>query len=204
MRPRTWATSAQTSWVRIVKTPGFHATSIPQLATVRSAWRNLCCREAMASNSLLLVFTLQHHVSLAVCLQCSGRNELCVAPGPGKDMFESCEIIGSRQAAVAEQLYTTAVAEGTQIDTSAGVDYRHMWVQMPGYIVNDPATGQPVGHLCNASMGQSFAAGTIDGAFSFSDMPPVGSQPASCSDPTQRVLLSRPWYVRLRAGSQFE
>ena len=29
--------------------------------------------------------------------------------------------------------------------------------------MTDPATGAPIGHLCNASMGQSFAAGTIDG-----------------------------------------
>lgn len=34
---------------------------------------------------------------------------------------------------------------------------------MPGLVVNDAATGEPIGHLCNASMGQSFAAGTIDG-----------------------------------------
>ena len=34
---------------------------------------------------------------------------------------------------------------------------------MPGYVVKDPTTGAEVGHLCNASMGQSFAAGTIDG-----------------------------------------
>lgn len=94
---------------------------------------------------------------------CNGRNELCVAPGPGKDMFESCEIIASRQAAVAERLYADAIDDGSPVDASGGVDYRHMWVHMPGYVVNDPATGEPVGHLCNASMGQSFAAGTIDG-----------------------------------------
>ena len=67
---------------------------------------------------------------------CNGRNEKCVAPGPGKDMFESCEIIASRQAAVALELYDTAEANGTAIDTVAGrVDFRHMWVDMPGYVV---------------------------------------------------------------------
>lgn len=34
---------------------------------------------------------------------------------------------------------------------------------MPGFEVTDTDTGASVGHLCNASMGQSFAAGTIDG-----------------------------------------
>jgi len=34
---------------------------------------------------------------------------------------------------------------------------------MPGYQVMDPTSGEALGHLCNASMGQSFAAGTIDG-----------------------------------------
>jgi neutral ceramidase len=34
---------------------------------------------------------------------------------------------------------------------------------MPDFEVTDPATGLVLGHLCNASMGQSFAAGTTDG-----------------------------------------
>jgi len=58
---------------------------------------------------------------------CNGRNELCVAPGPGKDMFESTEIIASRQAKVALELFEAAEANGTVIDTTNGhVDYRHM------------------------------------------------------------------------------
>lgn len=40
-------------------------------------------------------------------LSFSTRNELCVGSGPGKDMFQSTQIIGQRQVDVAMELYET-------------------------------------------------------------------------------------------------
>ena len=91
-------------------------------------------------------------------------------------MFESCAIIGRKQHEKALELYhgPTAPLEDT-------VDYVHTYVKMPGLNVTDSATGTstltpvdgkaliptcpgaPLGTLCKAAMGDSFAAGTTDG-----------------------------------------
>lgn len=73
-------------------------------------------------------------------------------------MFESCAIIGRKQHEKALELYhgPTALLEDT-------VDYVHTYVKMPGLNVTDSATGAPLGTLCKAAMGDSFAAGTTDG-----------------------------------------
>ena len=39
---------------------------------------------------------------------CNGKNELCQGRGPGKDMFESTEIIARKQVDTAERLWEDA------------------------------------------------------------------------------------------------
>ena len=46
---------------------------------------------------------------------------------------------------------------------TGGVAYAHAYVRMPGRNATDPTTGAVVGPLCKAALGDSFAAGTIDG-----------------------------------------
>jgi len=91
---------------------------------------------------------------------CNGRNQQCSSSGPGKDMFESCQIIGGNQFMVAEKLFNAAQKNS---DIGSTVDYVQTYVKMTGLNVSDPATKKPLGNLCSAAMGQSFAAGTTDG-----------------------------------------
>lgn len=91
---------------------------------------------------------------------CNGKNEQCSSSGPGKDMFESCEIIGRNQFQIAVELYNQAK---TNKVVGSTVDSIQTYVKMPGLNVSDPVTGKPLGHLCYAAMGDSFAAGTTDG-----------------------------------------
>ncbi|XP_033739901.1 neutral ceramidase-like isoform X3 [Pecten maximus] len=96
---------------------------------------------------------------------CNGRNEQCVAFGPGKDMFESTKIIGENQYKKAMDLYHTAT-----IQLSGPVDFRHSYVDMTDVIVQVNATTKV--KTCKTAMGYSFAAGTTDGpgAFNFDHM----------------------------------
>ena len=57
---------------------------------------------------------------------------------------------------------------------SGGVRYAHAYVRMPGRNATDAATGATVGPLCKAALGDSFAAGTIDGPgmFDFTQVVP--------------------------------
>lgn len=85
------------------------------------------------------------------------RNEQCSSIGPGVDMFDSTRIIGERQKDFAKAMLET-------LDTALdGVQVRHTFVEMPGRRVNDWATGDALGELCDAAFGDGFAAGTIDG-----------------------------------------
>ena len=118
-----------------------------------------------------------------------GKNEKCIASGPGKDMFESTQIIGERQFEKARELYTNASEKGdlvfgvpptaaatAPVDTSI-VSYVHTWVHMPtlvvqGPLVPVPGMTPPTGPngsttLCKPSMGYAFAAGTTDGPGAF-------------------------------------
>ena len=105
-----------------------------------------------------------------------GRNEMCVASGPGKDMYDSCEIIGNLQFQKAQELFQPSAAGAGTVPLvpaagpgSAGstVDFIHTYVEMPGTNVTDPVTGALLGTLCTAARGQSFAAGTTDGPGAF-------------------------------------
>jgi neutral ceramidase len=89
---------------------------------------------------------------------CNGRTELCTAVGPGKDMFDSTKIIATKQYEVAKNLYDSATTA-----LVGGVDYRHTYVTMPGLVVAKRDGSSGTGTLCDAAMGDSFAAGTIDG-----------------------------------------
>lgn len=105
---------------------------------------------------------------------CDGFTEKCIASGPGKDMYESCEIIGRKQFEKAKQLYhekgmrNVQSKQKTILDTVIGqklnemVNYVHTFVKMPGLEVRDKS-GKLLGKLCKAALGDSFAAGTIDG-----------------------------------------
>jgi len=114
---------------------------------------------------------------------CNGRNEMCVASGPGKDMFESTEIIGQKQYDHALKLMQSATVE-----VKGPIDFRHAFRHMTGLNVtlDDGSTGT----LCTPAMGYAFAAGTTDGpgAFDF-------TQGTNSSNPFWNAvagLLSKP------------
>lgn len=92
---------------------------------------------------------------------CDGKNELCVAAGPGKDMFDSTRIIGEKQFDLGKTLYKSASKKLT-----GPVEYRHTFLNMSGLPVTINGT---VHHTCKSAMGYAFAAGTTDGpgAFNF-------------------------------------
>ncbi|KAJ8022964.1 Neutral ceramidase [Holothuria leucospilota] len=90
--------------------------------------------------------------------QCGNRTNLCVASGPGKDMFESTKIIGERQAMKAKELYNDPAA----IRLEGSLGFVHQYVDMSNYSVI--LDGGDVVTTCKAAFGYSFAAGTIDGA----------------------------------------
>ena len=90
---------------------------------------------------------------------CNGRMALCVAFGPGRDMFESTEIIGRRQYDKAieqiQQKDATSLLHGTIRSTHSFVNLSLRNVTLPN---------QTIVHTCPAALGLSFAGGTIDGA----------------------------------------
>lgn len=91
---------------------------------------------------------------------CNDRSQLCIAFGPGKDMFDSTRIIGEKQYVKAKDLYDSATIE---LDGPTGGI--HQFVDMTNYpvYINDTYTA----HTCKPAMGYSFAAGTIDGPGEF-------------------------------------
>lgn len=88
---------------------------------------------------------------------CNGRTSLCAGVGPGKDMFESTQIIGEKQATKAKELYDDATER-----INGPVGFVHQHVDMTNYEV-DLGGGQ-TGTTCKAAFGYSFAAGATDGA----------------------------------------
>lgn len=106
----------------------------------------------------------------AVTSTCNGMNELCVAFGPGDDMFESTKIIANLQLGKANELYDSAQ---NPIHGPIGFIHQHIDMENYTFLLN----GEPV-TTCSASLGFSFAAGTIDGpgAFDFHQATPQGTQ----------------------------
>lgn len=94
---------------------------------------------------------------------CNGRNELCVSPGPGKDMYDSTRIIAKNQYQKAKILYN----DPSNMKLEGPVDFRHTYVDMSNVMVQINQTTKV--KTCKPAMGFSFAAGTTDGpgAFNF-------------------------------------
>jgi len=93
---------------------------------------------------------------------CHGKEALCVGSGPGKDMWESTEIIGRKQFDKAVTLYKAAE---TGPLVAGPLDYRHSFVEF-GNLSVKLDNGQEV-KTCPAALGYSFAAGTTDGCGMF-------------------------------------
>uniref|UniRef100_A0A8C5TZB4 Neutral ceramidase n=1 Tax=Malurus cyaneus samueli TaxID=2593467 RepID=A0A8C5TZB4_9PASS len=89
-----------------------------------------------------------------------GGAAMCMARGPGKDMFESTRIIGQNLYLKAKELYEKASQELTGPLSSA-----HQWVNMSNVSVELNATHTV--KTCKPALGHSFAAGTIDGVGAF-------------------------------------
>ncbi|XP_076856751.1 neutral ceramidase-like isoform X2 [Brachyhypopomus gauderio] len=85
-----------------------------------------------------------------------GGTKMCVAFGPGKDMFESTKIIGQNIYRKAKELYGTAEQE-----VHGRVHTAHQWVNMTDVSVHFNSTHSV--KTCKPALGHSFAAGTIDG-----------------------------------------
>ncbi|XP_064404279.1 uncharacterized protein LOC135349656 [Halichondria panicea] len=101
---------------------------------------------------------------------CNGKNEMCVAFGPGKDMFDSTRIIGEKQYNAGKALYNNA-----SIDISGPIKFVHTFADFHNITVN--VNGQQE-RTCPSAMGDSFAAGTTDGpgAFSFKQGDTTGNK----------------------------
>ncbi|NWV11411.1 ASAH2 ceramidase, partial [Ptilonorhynchus violaceus] len=89
-----------------------------------------------------------------------GGAKMCMATGPGSDMFESTRIIGQNIYSKAKELYEEASQEVTGPLSSA-----HQWVNMSDVSVELNATHTV--KTCKPALGHSFAAGTIDGVGAF-------------------------------------
>ncbi|XP_027548664.1 putative neutral ceramidase C [Neopelma chrysocephalum] len=89
-----------------------------------------------------------------------GGAAMCMAQGPGSDMFESTRIIGQNIYSKAKELYEKASQEVTGPLSSA-----HQWVNMSDVSVELNATHTV--KTCKPALGHSFAAGTIDGVGAF-------------------------------------
>lgn len=93
---------------------------------------------------------------------CDGRTQMCIASGPGKDMFESTKIIAERQFRKSYDLFSNP---DTYTELSGPVQYVHQWVDMSSYQVS--LEDGTIVSTCKPAMGYSFAAGTTDGPGEF-------------------------------------
>ncbi|XP_028942303.1 neutral ceramidase, partial [Antrostomus carolinensis] len=89
-----------------------------------------------------------------------GGAAMCMAMGPGNDMFDSTRIIGQNIYLKARELFENASQEITGPISSA-----HQWVNMSDVLVELNATHTV--RTCKPALGHSFAAGTIDGVGAF-------------------------------------
>lgn len=91
------------------------------------------------------------------------RVQNCIAFGPGKDMFESTDMIGQRQLDSAKYIAGNLTGEFLKGEVS----YSHQYVDMTKEEVTLDDGSKAT--TCKPAMGYSFAAGTTDGpgAFNF-------------------------------------
>ncbi|EGG19472.1 hypothetical protein DFA_00049 [Cavenderia fasciculata] len=92
---------------------------------------------------------------------CNGKNEGCIAHGPGIDMFDSTKIIGTNQFQK-----TLDMLESASTLVSGAIQYRHTYLAMTNLTVYPPFVQDPV-TTCRPAMGYAFAAGTTDGPGAF-------------------------------------
>jgi len=94
---------------------------------------------------------------------CNGTSENCHGYGPGSTDFESCRIIGTNQAVTALALWKNATRA-----LQSRISFVHTFVDMSSVSVEPRWThsGQTE-QTCEAALGDSFAAGTTDGAGDF-------------------------------------
>uniref|UniRef100_A0A8B9K333 Neutral ceramidase n=1 Tax=Astyanax mexicanus TaxID=7994 RepID=A0A8B9K333_ASTMX len=85
-----------------------------------------------------------------------GGTRMCVAFGPGNDIFDSTRIIGENIYRKAKELYGSAKQE-----LRGSVHAAHQWVNMTDVTVQLDSTHSV--KTCKPALGHSFAAGTIDG-----------------------------------------
>ncbi|XP_054838662.1 neutral ceramidase [Eublepharis macularius] len=85
-----------------------------------------------------------------------GGAKMCIASGPGKDMFESTKIIGRNLYLKAKELSMAASEE-----IYGPLNSAHEWLNMANRTVQLNATHS--GKTCKPALGYSFAAGTMDG-----------------------------------------
>ena len=97
---------------------------------------------------------------------CGGRNEQCIASGPGRDMFGSMRIIGEHQYRSARALFDAPNSTFLTIDGPIRVV--HQFVDMSREVVDAKwtSTGKTA-KTCPSALGDSFAAGTTDGPGAF-------------------------------------
>lgn len=119
----------------------------------------------------------------SVTSTCNGKNEKCIAFGPGKDMFESTKIIGYKQFNKAMELFKN---ESLQTRIKGPVGFVHEHIDMTNRLVplynaaltlsdrlqtakDSAASAISNGtfRTCQAALGYSFAAGTTDGPGAF-------------------------------------
>jgi neutral ceramidase len=93
---------------------------------------------------------------------CHGQMNLCVAFGPGQDMFESTEIIGRRQFDKSLGLLEQPSSSGDRRLLEGTIRSRHAFVDMS--LRNVTLSNGTTVHTCPAALGLSFAGGTMDGA----------------------------------------
>jgi neutral ceramidase len=98
---------------------------------------------------------------------CNNRTQLCIATGPGKDMFDSTRIIGLKQFEKAHELFDQDIDSMEALE--GPVQFVHQFVDMPEYTleVQDSTGNKQNVKLCKPAMGYSFAAGTTDGPGAF-------------------------------------
>lgn len=95
---------------------------------------------------------------------CNGRNNLCIAFGPGEDMEESTEIIGRKQFEQAVRLFERTDLNATLNRTyylDGRVDFRQSFIDMSNLTV--VFDNGDTARTCPAALGYGFAAGTTDG-----------------------------------------
>ena len=77
--------------------------------------------------------------------------------GPGKDDFDSTQIIGERQIEVALELFTNA----SELITG-NIDYRQIYVDLSNFEVTDKFSRQGTQYTCPSAYGYSFAGGSTE------------------------------------------